>query len=251
MLIAGLVSGGALTAWMLSGSAQQGTKGAGAITVKTTKVVTGDLVRTIRVAGQTTSGDFANITAPVMRGPDAGRELILLFLIPSGNRVKKGQVLASIDAKTREDHMEDTMDDVEKAAADIRKRQAEHTIDMENLDQQVRVAKAEAEKARWEANATEVRTPIDQELLKLAADEAEARYKEIATEIQYKKAIQAAELKILDLTRQRVVRHLEKDKVDLTRYSMRAAMDGLAVVQPTYRGGEWSLVRQGDQVMTG
>jgi membrane fusion protein (multidrug efflux system) len=98
---------------------------------------------------------------------------------------------------------------------------------------------------------SETRTEIEKELMRLTAEEAEARYKQVTADIAFKKAAHAAELKILEYTRERHVRHRDRHKVDLDRYTMRAAMDGLAVVQMAFRGGEFSVIQMGDQVAPG
>src|SRR3954453_15607194 len=37
----------------------------------------GNIERTVRLSGQTAATDFVNITAPMMKGPEASREMIL------------------------------------------------------------------------------------------------------------------------------------------------------------------------------
>jgi multidrug efflux pump subunit AcrA (membrane-fusion protein) len=219
--------------------------------VRTAKVVAGPLVQTIRLAGPTSSMIYTNVTAPVMRGRESGSEMILLELIQSGTRVKKGQVVAAIDGQAAKDHIDDVHDTVTAADADIRKRKAEQEIDLENLMQTVRVAKAEFDKANLDLKGSETRTEIEKELMRLAAEEAEARYKQVSSDIAFKKAAHAAELKILEYTRERHVRHRDRHKMDLERYTMRAAMDGLAVVQMAFRGGEFNVIQMGDQIAPG
>ncbi|MBL8293969.1 MAG: efflux RND transporter periplasmic adaptor subunit, partial [Bryobacterales bacterium] len=186
---------------------QEAQQGAGPVATKTVKVTTGPVVKTLRLAGTTASREFANITAPIQRGPESGRELILLYFVSNGARVKKGELLAQIDSKGVEDHIDDIGDDIERAEADIRKRRAEQLIDLENLNQTLRVAKSEWEKALLEAKAAEVRTTIDQELLRLSTEEAEARYKQASADVAFKKAGHAAELRILEITKERHIRH--------------------------------------------
>src|SRR5215471_4007623 len=48
--------------------------------LRTYKVVPLPFQRTVRVAGTTSARNFANIVAPMMRGPDAGRNLTLISL---------------------------------------------------------------------------------------------------------------------------------------------------------------------------
>ena len=213
----------------------------------TAKVTTGQLDLRVRLAGQTSSSEYVSIVAPVMRGPEAGRELILLHLVPTGTRVKKGQLIAQIDAQTLADHI----DDIEKADADIRKRKAEQEVDMASLLQNIKVSESEFRKASFDARAAEVRTEVERELLKLAEEEAGARYKQVQGDIAQKNVIYGAEIKILGITRERHVRHRDRHQVDLKKFTINAPMDGLAVSQQIWRSSEMSTVQQGDQVTPG
>ncbi len=219
--------------------------------VRTTKVTVGLLERRIRLTGQTSSLAYSNITAPIMRGFESGREMILLFLVKSGARLKKGDLLAQIDTVSMLDHVEDIKDTIESAQADIRKRFAEQSIDVENLVQSLRVAKSEMEKSRLDVKASELRTSIDQELMQLAAEEAEARFNQLLADVQSKKEGHKAEVRILEITLERHERHLGRHATDIDRYTISSPMDGLAVVQSTFRGGEMTSIQQGDQVMPG
>src|SRR5215472_7731117 len=62
-------------AWLLRTKKQQ-ERVASQPVVHTYKVAPVSLARTIRAAGSTSARNFANITAPMMRGPDAGRALV-------------------------------------------------------------------------------------------------------------------------------------------------------------------------------
>ncbi len=219
--------------------------------VRTAKAVQGELESTLRLTGQTASQTAINVIAPKLTGPESGRELIILMMVPSGSRVKKNQVIAQIDGQSLKDHVDDVNDQVLGADADIRKRKAEQAVDMENLLQTVRVSKANLDKAQLERKGGETRTVIDQELLKLAEEEAEAQYQQRLKDIDQKKIVHAAELKILEFTRERHVRHRDRHAVDVEKFTIRAAMDGLAVSQPIFRSGEWATIQQGDQVNPG
>lgn len=224
---------------------------AGIATARTARIVVGPIERTMMLTGQTSSLDFRDIKAPTLRGFEASREMILLSLIPSGTRVKQGELLAQIDAQTLQDHIDDVRDQVRGAEADIRKRQSEQQIDRENLRQTLLVAESELNKARIEYDARETRTTIDQELLRLAVEEAEARLKQLRADVSQQEISQAAELRILEITKLRHVGHAERHEMDLKKYTFRSPMNGLAVVQSTWRGGEFALVQQGDRVNSG
>jgi multidrug efflux pump subunit AcrA (membrane-fusion protein) len=230
---------------------QEAQQAAGPVATKTVKVTTGTVVKTIRLSGTTASREFVNVTAPIQRGPESGRELILLYFVSNGARVKKGELLAQIDSKGLEDHIDDIGDDIERAEADIRKRRAEQLIDLENLNQTLRVSKSEWDKALLEAKAAEVRTAIDQELLRLSTEEAEARYKQASADVAFKKAAHAAEIRILEITKQRHIRHRGRHETDLKKFKVFSPMEGLAVAQMIWRGSEYATFQQGDQVQPG
>ncbi len=219
--------------------------------VRTVKVSTGPVEKTIRVTGTTQARDFASVSAPMMRGPDSGRSLILTFLTKGGTLVKKGEVVAQIDAQAMKDHVDDINTQVIQAESDIKKRKAEQAIDWENLQQTLREAKATLEKAKLDASAVEVRTKIDEEILKLAVEEAEAGLKQQQQDLKTKQMSYKAEIRILELTRERHARHRDRHKIDVERFTIKAGMDGMVVIQTIWRMGEYVQIAEGDQVSPG
>jgi Membrane-fusion protein len=222
-----------------------------ALVIRTAKVTVGNLERTVRMSGQTSARNFANVTVPMLRGPEANRDMTLLKLVKSGAMVKKGELIAEIDGQSMQDHVDDLQDTIDAADADVRKRAAEQGIEWETLQQTLRVAQSEYEKAKLDYNASEVRTDIERQLLKLSLDEAEARLKQQQGDLASKRAAQKAELKILEITRERHNRHRNRHLEDLKRFTIHASMDGLAVMSSVFRGGEMGQIQLGDRVYPG
>src|SRR5262245_43422795 len=79
-------------AWLLRPKKEQPNT-AGQTALRTFRVAPASFERTIRAAGTTSARNFANIVAPMMRGPDAGRALVLISLARSGSVVKKGELV--------------------------------------------------------------------------------------------------------------------------------------------------------------
>jgi len=246
-----LLLGAGTAGYLIWGQQKSESKQETVVAVRTVKASTGPVARTMRLTGQTSARVFASITAPRLRGPERGNPMILIRLVKSGSMVKKGELLAEIDSTATRDHIDDVEDMVTAAAKDIVKRKAEQAVEWENLQQTLRVAKAELDKARLEAQAAEVRTVVDQELLKLSVEEAEAQYRQLREDLANKRIIHDAELKILGVTHRRQVMHLERHTTDLRRMTMYAPMDGLVVMMPIFRNGEFGQVELGDQVGPG
>jgi HlyD family secretion protein len=220
-------------------------------TARTAKAFVGPLEVTLRMTGTTSARDFANVITPRLQGPESRGSLTLLKLAPSGSRVKKGDLLAQIDAQSAIDHIDDLADTVAAAENDIRKRKAEQAVEWESMQQTLRVAKASLDKATLEHQAAEVKTQIERELLKLAVDEADARYKQQANDVAQRRAAQAAEIRILEITLDRHHRHVNRHKHDLEAFTIHSPMDGLAVMNTLNRGGELAQFQVGDNVAPG
>jgi len=218
-----------------------------AVTVRTAAIAAGTLEQTIRITGNTVAGNYANIVAPLLRGPEY-RNLTLVTLAKPGSMAKKGQVVAQMDTQAARDHIDDVQAMVVSAEADIRKRKAEQAIEEENLRQSIRVAKSTLDKSKLDIGAADIRTPIDQELLKLAVAENEAAYKDALQDYDINLVSNRAEIRILEITLERQVRHRERHVTDLVKFTIKAPMDGLVVMSSVWRGGDMGQVQVGDQL---
>jgi len=218
---------------------------------KTLPVTVGNVERTLRVGGNTSAREFANVIAPILRGPDARNALYLTKVVKGGNLVKKGDVIAQIDVQSLLDRIDDVKDSVRQAENDVTKRQAEQSVEAEQLQQTLRVAKATWDKAKIEFAAAEVRSEVERELLKLAMEEAEAKYKQQLADVKQKQSAHAAEVKILEITAERIRRRLQRNEMDLRRFTITAPIDGLPVMQTLFRGGEMMQISEGDQINPG
>jgi HlyD family secretion protein len=248
-----LLAGAAISAVFLLNRQPQGVPKAagGPAGIRTTAATVGTLTSVLRVGGQTGARNFAVITAPRLQGPESRRGLLLMSVVDPGTTVRKGDVIGEIDGEAARDHIEEVQSTVNVSLLDIQKRQAEQGVETETLAQTLRVAKAEADKAQLDASAAEVRSVVDRELLQLSAEEAQAQHKQLQTEIGFQRAGHGADLAILKITTRRHELHRDRHINDLGKFTIRAPMPGLVVMQQIWRGGQFNQVKQGDQLMPG
>lgn len=250
-LITALIVGslvGAYNYW----SNQQAAKRAPAVVSRTGKVTVGPFIRTLRVGGVTAARDYSNVTAPRLRGFESRSQMELLSLAKNGSWIKKGDTLAQIDPGYLIDHVDDIKSTITESRADVEKRKAEQGVELEALLQTLRVSKSQVDKAKLDASASEVRTDIERELLKLSLEESEARYQQSQLDMPQRKIIQEAEVKILGFTTERHIRHRSRHENDIRAYTVHSPMEGMVVLQSTYRGGgESQQIQQGDQLNSG
>jgi multidrug efflux pump subunit AcrA (membrane-fusion protein) len=71
------------------------------------------------------------------------------------------------------------------------------------------------------------------------------------TDLPKQKDSFGAELRILELTKDRHVRHRERHKIDVERFTIHAPISGLVVMQSIWRGTDMGQIQTGDQIAPG
>src|SRR5450759_3363078 len=226
-------------------------KTAAAPAVSTVRATRGVIQGTRRLAGSISARRFINIGAPVLQAPDQGRGLTLIFLAASGARVKQGQIIAQIDAQDIQDHLVDVEASLSQAELDIARRKAQLVAQMEGLNQRLRVAKATWERAKQDARAIPASNTITQEILRLATAEYQEAYEEAAKQMPLTVERQLSDLKLYELSYEYDVRHRDRHLLDYRRCSIRSPMNGMVVMQTTYRGGQMNQIQVGDRLSPG
>src|SRR6185436_7053953 len=122
---------------------------------------------------------------------------------------------------------------------------------MEYLNQRLRVAKATMDRAAIDARTIPIRNAITQEILRLAADEYKEAYEEAVNQIPLTEERQLADIKLYELSYEHDLRHRERHMRDFLACSIRSPMDGMVVMQTTYRGGQMNQIKVGDQLSPG
>src|SRR4051794_19664278 len=236
-------------AWFLRPEPQANTSPAASL--RTAKATRGVLQRTLRVTGSVTARNFSNIFVPLAQAPETGRALSLNALSANGSMVKEGEVVAQIDGQNVQDHLDDVESQVNQVELDMRRVRALQQSRREAMEQDVRAAKAQWESAIQDMKAVAVKSDIQKEQLKLALEEAELKYKEIQGELSLLDQRQAAEWRIAELGQEGQIRHRNRHRTDLARFTIRTPRSGQLVLRSLYRNGEQTQIRLGDEVAAG
>ncbi len=215
------------------------------------KVASGAASPLLRVTGSTSARVYASINAPVMKGPDAGRGLLLRTVAKSGSTVKAGDLIAQIDDQAIQDHADDVQALVEQADDAIKRRRADQSIELENWRQSILAAKAVWDKAKLDYSARAIRTDIDREILKLNMDEAEASYNNLVTALALTQKKFVSQIALLQSQKEQQVRHHNRHVRDSKNFTIHAPISGLLVLNTIFRGGDYGQVQAGDQLSPG
>lgn len=250
LLIVCVVSGGS-AAWMAA-TRKAGARQQAARPRATAVVRRGTLEVRLRVGGSTSARVFSNVVVPKLRMPEPDRPLTLMTLLPSGARVRKGDLIAAFDPQSVKDHLDDTRDTLHDRGNLLARRKALLDLEVEDLTQQLRKAKSKMDKALLDLGTIPVRSGIRAATLRLAAQEAEDEFHALEDQLPLRIQSQAASLRISELNEEMERLHVERHEQDLAHLSIHAPNDGTVVVQTTRRSmGDQITWSVGDRVTPG
>jgi HlyD family secretion protein len=219
--------------------------------IPTVKVVRGNLFRTLRLSGSISAKNYVSINGPILRAPDAGRGLVLIYVPPFGALVHKGDVIARIDGQAMKDHLDDVIATVDQSAMDLKKLRSQQIATRQALEESVHRARATWEKAQLDLQTVAVRSAIQREQFKLAEEEYKAAYEEVRGELSLLAQRQAAEWQYAELNQLYQIRHRDRHQIDLDRCVITSPINGQVVMKTIVRNGETGQVQLGDELAPG
>jgi multidrug resistance efflux pump len=184
-------------------------------------------------------------------GPGGDFMMQLQTLAPNGVRVAKGSTVAEFDRQYMLLRLDDYRATVEQSESSMKASMANLEVTRKSYEQQILAAKNAVDKAELDIKTSPVRGAIDGERLKLALEEAKANLKQLNEAARYVDIGEKATLKVSDLELQTAKVELKRAEANADKMIIKAPMDGLVVMQNTFRGGEFGLIQQGDQVFPG
>lgn len=182
---------------------------------------------------------------------DSEWQLVLQDVVPPGSRVTKDQVIAEFDRQYMLVRLDDYRESVAESQAALKTQDADLEAARKAHEQTIRTDKGTLEKARLDMRTIPVLSAIDAERTRLAFDEAQARYEQVLQEVPYLKKSQDAQVRNSELDLAEAKLELKRAQDNAEKMIVRAPADGLAVMETTWRGGEFGKIQKGDQVWPG
>ncbi len=107
------------------------------------------------------------------------------------------------------------------------------------------------EKARLDLKTIPVLSAIDTEKLKLAFEAAQAQHKQLLNEVKLFETSQKADIRNAELDLEEARAELKRAQANADKMVIKAPIDGLIVMQQTFRGSDFTPIQAGDQLMPG
>lgn len=226
------------------------TRGPAATTTTLATATRTDFVRTLRINGTVEAVSFHSVAAPRLSGPGSGA-LVVMRLVGSGTRVKKGDVLVEFDRQNQIKNALDRAADLVDLEQQIRKMQADHAVARAADSTALKQAEVAMQSASLELRRNEIVSKIDAEKNQQTYEEAKATLEQLRTTFELKLKAKAAEIRSLEIQRDRAKAAKEYAEANTERLLIKSPIDGIVVLNPIWKGGQMGEVAEGDEVRPG
>src|SRR6266404_1584966 len=232
-------------------AASSGADTDGQAVVRTASVRRGDFLRTVRVHGITEAIQARPIAAPRLQVQGLNT-LVITHLVPSGTRVKKGELLVEFDRQAQIKAALDQQATYRDLLEQINKKKADQAAALAKDKSDLKQAEDAEASAALEVQRNEILSKIQAEENVEALDEAKARLKQLRETFDLKRKAEQADLRVLEIQRDRALNAMSHAQSNAQRLAIRSPMDGMTVLNTIWKGnGTQGEVMEGDEIRAG
>jgi len=209
-----------------------------------------DFVRSIRLTGTIEAINFLAIAPPRLSGPGMG-SLVITKLAASGSHVSKGDLLVQFDQQQQIKNALDQEATYVDLVEQIKKKKSDQATARAADESGLAQAENDMNSAATEVRRNEILSKIDAEKNNLAYEQAKATYAQLGKTFDLKRQAAQAEVKSLEIQRDRAKAAMEYARKNTARLEIHAPIDGIVVLNSVWKGGQMGEVQEGDEVRAG
>jgi multidrug efflux pump subunit AcrA (membrane-fusion protein) len=206
--------------------------------------------RPLRIHGTVEALDYRSVSAPRLSGP-GGNQMIITRLLATGAKVKQGDIVVEFDRQNQEKNALDRQADFRDLEEQIKKKRADNLAAEARDVTDLKAAENAVETASLEMKRNEIISRIDAEKNAQNLEEARANLAQLKETLDLKRVARAADLRILEIQRDRARNAMNYARHNMERLSIRAPIEGMVVLQPIWMQNSMREVQEGDEVRAG
>ena len=214
------------------------------------KVARRDFIRSIRLNGTVEAVESTTISAPRLSGPNSN-SLVVTTLVGPGTTVNQGDLIVEFDRQEQIKNSLDRRAELQDLEQQIAKREAQERAARAHDDSELSLAQSAIARAQLEMGKNELLPKINVEKNKLALEQAEATMKQLKATYDLKRRAAEADIRILQIRRDRAANAQRQAETNAERMSIRAPIGGMAVVKTIWKGNNMAEVQEGEEVRAG
>ncbi len=192
-----------------------------------------------------------SVTVQVPRIQGQGGNLTLTRLVQNGAVVKEGDVLAEFDRSNELKLAREAQSKFDDLSHQVEQKQAEQRSNAEKRSSELLQAQADLKKAELELRKSPILSEIDQQKHEAEAEDAREHVNSLQRSDHFHELAEAAELRILELQRDRQKLAVERQQTNASKLSLRAPIQGMVALENVYRNNSLGHAQEGDQLWPG
>jgi membrane fusion protein (multidrug efflux system) len=204
---------------------------------------------TVRLSGTVEAVQSRAVIVPRLQGPAV--PLLIIDLVRAGTRVEPGDLLVGFDPQQQQRDAFDRHAEMVNLDGEIAKKRAEQAAAEAKDRTELTAAENDVARARLDVRKNDLLPRIEAEKNTLALDRALARFEQLGKTFALKREAAAADLRILEIRRERAERALRYAEANAKLMEVRAEFPGLVVIKRTYRTESLVEFAEGDEVRPG
>jgi HlyD family secretion protein len=245
-----VLAGIALAVWAVRSRNSSAKNGTGTGIVQTATVTRKDFVRRIRLHGIVEAVESHAISAPRLSGQSLSG-MVITKLVKNGGTVRRGDVVVEFDREVQAKNMLDKRAEYLDLVDQIKKKQADQAAVRAADETGLKLAEDAEKTAELELKKNEIISHIDAEKNQQNLEQARATLQQLRETFDLKRRAAAAELKILEIQRDRAETAMRWAAGNADKMVVHAGSDGVAVINSMWKSGTVADVQEGDEVRPG
>jgi len=220
------------------------------ISASTVTVQRGQFRHVIRLHGTVEAVQSYGVMAPRLAGGPMST-MIITKVVRNGTRVRKGDILVEFDRQNQMKNVLDRQAEYDNLVAQIKRKEADQATARAVDETELKGAEVDLQSALVDMRKNEVVPSIQAEINKQNLAEAQARLKQLKDTLALKREAAAAELRILEIQRDRAKNAAEYAQGNIEKMTIQSPLDGLVVLSPVNKGSRMVDPSEGDEVRPG
>jgi len=203
----------------------------------------------IRATGTVQAVHAVTVQVPQIQGQ--GGNITLSRLVQNGVTVHEGDLLAEFDRTGELKLLLDAQSKFDDLTHQVEQKIAEHKSNAEKRASDLQQAQSDLKKAQIEIRKGPILSHIEQEKNTAKLDDAQVHVASLDKSNTLHDTAEAAEIRVLELQRDRQKIAVERQNSNLQKLSVHAPLHGMVALQNVYRNQSMGHAQEGDQLWPG
>jgi len=206
-------------------------------------------IRTVRITGTVQAVNSMEIRVPLVEGQ--GGNVTVTRLVKNGVNVRPGDIIAEFDSTSEVRLARDAASKYDDLSHQVDQKRAEHISNAEKRASELAQAQADLKKAEIDIRKGPILSQIEQDKNKVKLEDAQAHVASLQRSSRAHDTAEAAEIRILELQRDRQKVALDRSENNMRKLSVRAPIGGMIALENVWREGSFGHAAEGDQLWPG